>query len=446
MAYKTGIGIQLPFVLDYKGPLDTRSIVANMTELNEIPDSQKYNGMLVYVEAENLDYRWNATESTWTRNIPEITGATVEVGTVTTGEAGTEAKVENVGTDTAAILNFTIPKGDKGDQGEQGIQGEQGPAGADGANGADGADGKSATVKVGTVNTGVAGSDVIVSASTVEEDGVNVTTLNFTIPQGAEGQRGKAFAVAKQYASIAEMNADFDGTDVEEGEFVIINTDVNDEDNAKLYCKGAAAYEFVCDMSGVIGADGMSAEVRVGSVTTGAAGTDAVVTYNTAVEEGKNVTTLNFVIPRGADGAQGPQGEQGIQGEQGPAGADGAAATVAIGSVTTGDAGTEASVTNSGTENAAVLDFVIPRGEKGETGADGADGAAATIAIGTVTTGASTASASVENVGTENAAVLNFVVPKGDKGEDGDSIRVGEEYATAEESKIFFRVISSSTT
>ena len=57
MAYKTGIGIQLPFVLDYKGPLDARSIVANMTELNAIPDSQKYNGMLVYVEADDKEYR-----------------------------------------------------------------------------------------------------------------------------------------------------------------------------------------------------------------------------------------------------------------------------------------------------------------------------------------------------------------------------------------------------
>lgn len=39
------------------------------------------------------------------------------------------------------------------------------------------------------------------------------------------------------------------------------------------------------------------------------------------------------------------------------------AATVEVGTVTTGEPGTEASVTNSGTENAAVLDFTIPRGD-----------------------------------------------------------------------------------
>lgn len=40
--------------------------------------------------------------------------ATVTIGTVTTGDAGTDVEVENVGTPNAAILNFTIPKGDDG--------------------------------------------------------------------------------------------------------------------------------------------------------------------------------------------------------------------------------------------------------------------------------------------------------------------------------------------
>ena len=44
---------------------------------------------------------------------------------------------------------------------------------------------------------------------------------------------------------------------------------------------------------------------------------------------------------------------------QGP---PGAAATVTVGTVTTGEPGTDALVTNSGTENAAVLNFTIPRG------------------------------------------------------------------------------------
>ena len=52
-------------------------------------------------------------------------------------------------------------------------------------------------------------------------------------------------------------------------------------------------------------------------------------------------------------------------------GSDGAAATIQVGTVTTGNAGTNASVTNSGTSSAAVFDFTIPRGQTGATGSRG---------------------------------------------------------------------------
>lgn len=87
---------------------------------------------------------------------------------------------------------------------------------------------------------------------------------------------------------------------------------------------------------------------------------------------------------QGIQGIQGPAGQDGAQGPQGPAGADGAAATISVGTVTTGEAGTNAAVTNSGTSSAAVFNFTIPRGatgakgdkgDKGDTGPAGADGA-----------------------------------------------------------------------
>ena len=52
----------------------------------------------------------------------------------------------------------------------------------------------------------------------------------------------------------------------------------------------------------------------------------------------------------------------------------GTAATIEVGTVTTGEAGSSASVTNSGTTSAAVFDFVIPRGDKGEKGDTGLQG------------------------------------------------------------------------
>lgn len=64
-----------------------------------------------------------------------------------------------------------------------------------------------------------------------------------------------------------------------------------------------------------------------------------------------------------------------LKGDTGAAGADGAAATVDVGTTTTGVAGSDASVVNSGTTSAAVFDFTIPRGATGATGSPGADGA-----------------------------------------------------------------------
>ena len=60
---------------------------------------------------------------------------------------------------------------------------------------------------------------------------------------------------------------------------------------------------------------------------------------------------------------KGPQGDTGATGSQGP---QGDAATITVGTVSTTAYGNTASVTNSGTEQDAVLDFVIPQGKPGE--------------------------------------------------------------------------------
>jgi len=57
------------------------------------------------------------------------TPATIILGTVTTGDAGTPVIITNVGPDdNNAEFNFTIPKGDQGLQGGEGIQGAPGPS------------------------------------------------------------------------------------------------------------------------------------------------------------------------------------------------------------------------------------------------------------------------------------------------------------------------------
>ena len=96
-----------------------------------------------------------------------------------------------------------------------------------------------------------------------------------------------------------------------------------------------------------------------------------------------------------------------------PEGKKGDAATIQVGEVTASDPGSEPQVKNSGTENAAVFDFVLPRGQTGPTGQ------AATIEVESTVTGEPGTQASVENVGTTGAAKLKFTIPRGNTGQNG---------------------------
>lgn len=102
-----------------------------------------------------------------------------------------------------------------------------------------------------------------------------------------------------------------------------------------------------------------------------------------------------------------------ITGDVGPAN------SLAIGSVTTGAAGSSASASITGSAPSQTLNLTIPRGNTGatgETGPQGATGAAATITVGTVVTVGPDDPATVTNSGTSGAAVFDFELPKGDPG------------------------------
>jgi len=164
--------------------------------------------------------------------------ATIAVGTVTTGDAGTAASITNAGTDTAAVFNFVIPRGDTGVTGATGATGPQGPPGETGATG----------------------------------------------PQGLQGIQGETGPQGLQ------------------------------------------------GIQGEIGPQGLQGEQGI----------------------------------QGEVGPQGSQGETGPTGSQGPQGDPGTAATITIGAVTTGAAGSSVVVTNTGTSTAAILNFTVPKGDTGD--------------------------------------------------------------------------------
>ena len=179
--------------------------------------------------------------------------------------------------------------------------------------------------------------------------------------------------------------------------------------------------------TGATGADGITPTLKVGSVTTLAAGSNATVNMTGS----NNVYTIDFGIPKGAKGDTGSSG--------GGEGTTVVNPTLNIGTVT-GGAIADASIT--GDSPNYTLNLVLPKGEKGDTGAKGdkgadgvsgakgdkgdrgekgADGVTPTLSIGTVTTGAAGSSANVTMGGTAPSYVLNFTIPKGDKGDTGAS-------------------------
>jgi hypothetical protein len=186
--------------------------------------------------------------------------ATIEAGTVTMIGATQAATVTNVGTAYAAKFNFSLPRGPTG---------ESGPV---------------SSLKIGTVITGSdAGATITGTAPT--------QTLNLVLPQGAAGIQGP---------------------------------------------------------QGDVGPSGPANSLTVASVTTTTATTAAVTITGSAPSQ-----QISFVIP------QGPQGLQGTPGASGPY------TTLQVGTVATGTAGSSAkidTVTNGGT---VTLNFTIPRGADG---------------------------------------------------------------------------------
>ena len=224
----------------------------DLTTVSPVPDA---NGIYYLIGPQGPTGPTGATG-------PAGAAATIAVGTVTTGAAGSSASVTNAGTTSAAVFNFTIPRGDTGAQGPQGIQGETGPIGPTGATG-------------------------------IEWQGTWSSTTDY------------------------------------------VNNDAVFYNGASWFAAG---------------------DPPVGDVPS---------------ESSLYWFPLALQGATGATGPQGPQGIQGIQGEigpQGPIGPQGEAATITVGTVTTGTPSTPASVTNVGTAEEAIFNFVIPKGDTGDIG------------------------------------------------------------------------------
>ena len=126
---------------------------------------------------------------------------------------------------------------------------------------------------------------------------------------GPVGPQGEPFKIKKTYSSVAAMNADFNN--MEYGDYVMIATSVEVEDNAKMYTRGEQEWIFITDFSGatgIIGPTGATPNIHIGTVTTLEPTEEASVTRTGTNED----PYFHFAIPKGNPGEKGDKPVKGV--------------------------------------------------------------------------------------------------------------------------------------
>ena len=373
--------------------------------------------------------KWRKTTSTTTPTPFDLNQLKGDPGTNgTNGEDGFSPSASVKQTSTGATITIT----DK-----------TGTTTADIKNGADGATGAAAgfgTVDA-TATTGTA------AGATVTTDGPDTAKnmhFAFTIPSGGGGGTGDVTAAGNNTFSGANKftgRVDFE-SNVHLGDKTHVSTPTSNENATnKLYVDTLAdTTQSTAETNAKNYTDEkIAGSIGVGDTTTLEPGNNATVTETVV----GGVHKFSFGIPKGEKGADGADGAKGDTGPAGPY------TDIEIGTVTTGEPGTDAEASfDTATPGMALLDLKIPRGnpgadgstgpagpagpagpegpkgQTGETGPAGAPGAAAGFGTvdATATTG-TTAGATVTTDGPDTAKNMHFAftIPTGGGGGGGDN-------------------------
>ena len=159
-----------------------------------------------------------------------------------------------------------------------------------------------AAVKINDMTVIVTQGDSSLPASATLELVDGHYRITFTNVKGLKGETGDAFHIAKTYDTIAQMEADYSGTDAHIGDYVMVVNSVDDPDNAKVYIKGSSGWRFVVDMSG---AQGIKGDTGNGIANASMANYQLTLTFT----NGDTYTTPSI---RGEKGDKGDAGEDGV--------------------------------------------------------------------------------------------------------------------------------------
>ncbi len=306
---------------------------------------------------------------------PGINGATgpagtMTIGTVSTVAPGHSATIVNVGTPSAAVLNFEIPAGARGATGEP----------------------------FAIYKTYNSIADMQADANNVPEGKlVVIASVSETDPDDGKlfVKNGQGFTFLVNLSGMTGIKGDpgrdgYDGADGTDGVGIqeIVATPVLGGNATNVIIRLTNGTETSFMIPGGEDGNGIDRIVKTGS-------SGNVDTYTITFTDG---TASSMLITNGTNGI------------------DGVSPTVAVGSTISGAPGTQPSVTNSGDSTNVVLDFVIPQGVAGNT--------PNISALASIDSTSGNPAVSVTRTGTNENPVLNFaftglVGPEGPAGPSG---------------------------
>lgn len=342
------------------------------------------------------------------------------IGTVSTGAVGADASATVTGTAPNQTLNLSLPRGATGNTGA------------------------SNTLAIGSVSTGAAGSS---ASATITGTSPN-QTLNLSIPQGIQGVQGNTGATLSQTATSTTSQAVATGSktfaisgvggtaNFAVGQLVRVFNTGTPANYMQGLLTAASATSVTVNVTETGGSGTITAWTVAPAGTTGATGqtgnagpsnTLAIGTVSTGAAGSSAAATVTGTSPNQTLNLTIPQGNVGVKGDTGNTGP---VNTLAIGTVTTGAVGSSASASITGTAPNQTLNLTLPTGATGATGTAGATGPANTLAIGTVTTGAAGSNASASITGTAPNQTLSLTIPQGVAGTAGTNGSNGATYTT----------------
>ena len=231
-----------------------------------------------------------------------------------------------------------------------------------------GEDGAAATVRVGSTTTIDPGNKAV-----VENVGTrSAAILNFSIPKGEKGDPGTSIKIIARFDTYEELVATYpDGSNIDGGFLV------GPEKGPCEYYFWDREISMWSSMGSIQGPQGEAGEKGdPGEDGMGLAIFTSVANYSKLIESYPDGSELNGWGILTIDTREYWYWDMirlawksagciiGLKGDQGEAG------TIKIGEVITSEPGTQASVTNVGDDNNAILNFIIPRGATGDPGKD----------------------------------------------------------------------------